>query len=357
MKSSDKCLSEILRDGLELITNVKIANDNREVERRDDETEIRANLMKDLHAESVEASKKLDIIKFRWNELDTLKEPMGLYEGLQHQRQRIKELMQQKNEVIIELNDAIIKSDERYEMDQQEQSADIFCLVERIDVQVDVMKRAYRDHLKKLENTIDDEKILLMNKNSKKWQKLYDKRGDTETNLLKEHFHQADFHESEINRIMLEHEELTRSTKIKLESDNSTLQIELENVKAEVMLNSEKLAYNYRILQKRADENIIIRNQQKRRLCKLQEVIHVLKEKSRVAKQRGEDEIAKIGIEVQKLNKTINEMHVKGDLFVVQNDEKVFFCVNIKLERDGHRKTHIRVKEKTIIFYSRISDR
>lgn len=325
MKSSDKCLSEILRDGLELITNIKIANDKREVERRDDETQIRANLIKDLNTESVEATKKLDMIKFRWNELDTLKEPMGLYEGLQHQRQRVKELMQQKNEVIIELHDAITKSDDRYEMDQQKQNADIFCLVERIDLQVDVMKSAYRDHLKKLQNTIDDEKRLLMSTNSKKWVKLYDKRGDTETKKLKEHFHQVDFHESEINRIMLEHEELTRSTKIKLESDNATLQIELENVKAEVMLNSEKLAYNYRILQKRADENLIIRNQQKRRLCKLQEVTHVLKQKSRIAKQKGEDEITRIGIEVKKLNKTINEMHVKGNFFILQNDEKVFY--------------------------------
>lgn len=313
-----------MRDGLELISNVKIANDQREVERRNDETYIRSILISDLKKESDEASKKLNKITLKWAELHSLKEPMGLYEGLQFQRQRINELMQQKDEVIVELHEAIVNSDERFKIDQKKQNSDICCLVERIDLQVDVMKRAYREHLKKLQDTIDDEKRLFMNGNSKKWQKLFEKRADYERNNLKENFQQTEFHESEIARIMLEHEELTRSTKIKLESDNATLQIELENVKAEVMLNSEKLAYNYRILQKRSDENIIIRNQQKRRLCKLQEVISVLKEKSRMAKQRGEDEIAKLRNEVQKLNTTIVEMGAKGDFFTQQNNGKVF---------------------------------
>lgn len=324
LKSSDKCLAELLRDGLELISNVKIANDQREVERRNDETDIRSNLLTDLNKESDEALQKMNKITFKWTELKTLKEPMGLYEGLQYQRQRINELMQQKDEVIVELREAIINSEERFQIDQKKQTSDISCLVERIDLQVDVMKRAYREHLRKLQDTIDDEKRLFMNTNTKKWQKLYDKRADYELNNLKANFHQTEFHESEIACIMLEHEELTRSTKIKLESDNATLQIELENVKAEVMLNSEKLAYNYRILQKRSDENIIIRNQQKRRLCKLQEVISVLKEKSRDATRRGEDDIAKLRHEVQKINTTILEMRAKGDLFTQQNDEKVY---------------------------------
>lgn len=41
---------------------------------------------------------------------------------------------------------------------------------------------------------------------------------------------------------------------------------ELEQVKAMCLLNAEKLDYNYQVLQKREDENLMMRAQQKRRI-------------------------------------------------------------------------------------------
>lgn len=44
------------------------------------------------------------------------------------------------------------------------------------------------------------------------------------------------------------------------------LQLELEQVKALCLLNSEKLDYNFQVLKQRDEENVIIKAQQKRRI-------------------------------------------------------------------------------------------
>lgn len=325
LKSSDKGLSELLRDGIELISNIRIANDKREIERRLDEADIRDILVKDLRQESLEADKKLEVIKTHWLELndDSMIDPMELHEGLENQRTRIVELMQQKDEIVKELKEAIVNSDNRYYSDQQKQIADIYCLVERIDMQVDVMKRAFREHIEILQNSIDEEKRRFVEESSTAWYKIYDARAESEEAKLINQKEKTEFYDQEINRIICEHKEIIRSTKIRLDTDNDTLQIELENVKAEVMLNSEKLDYNYRILIKRADENVITRNQQKRRLSKLQEIIRALKERTQRVKKLGNNEIGKFNLDITKLSTSIDEMKAKSKLFSDTNDQKV----------------------------------
>lgn len=59
--------------------------------------------------------------------------------------------------------------------------------------------------------------------------------------------------------------------KLKLENNLSQLQETLENVKATVLLNTEKLDYNFRVLSEREEENARILNAQKRRLTKLKD--------------------------------------------------------------------------------------
>lgn len=75
-----------------------------------------------------------------------------------------------------------------------------------------------------------------------------------------------DGNEEEIRRVYVKHDEEYRSTKIRLETDVQTLEQELEQIKALCLVNSEKLDYNYQVLKKREDENIIIKNNQKRTL-------------------------------------------------------------------------------------------
>lgn len=323
IQTSDKALSELLLDGTELITNVRVANDKREIDRRRDEKKIRDNLLADLQNESVEADVKFMDLKKRWVELIGYKDPMGLYEGLEYQKSKIDNLMAQKNGVIQQLHDALDNSDQRYYEDQEKQDDDIGCLIERIDCQVEVMKRAYRQHLELLQKTIDDERDAFKNSETEKWQNLYDVREEYEQTNMSRKKEQSTEYTFEIKKIALEHEELIRSTKIRLERDNDELQVQLQNVKAEILLNSEKLSYNHHVLQKRSDENVIIKGQQKKRLNKLNGLITGLKTKIKSVKDSGEHDISKLTIDVMRLYTNILEMEAKAAIFAEVNDGKV----------------------------------
>lgn len=78
-------LHDLLCDGKELITNIKLANERRETKRRIQEDEQRAQLMSNLQHESDEATNKLNAINSRWAEIDEIADPMDLNERLCYQ--------------------------------------------------------------------------------------------------------------------------------------------------------------------------------------------------------------------------------------------------------------------------------
>lgn len=322
MEDSDKTLSELLRDGTELITNIRIANDKREVDRRIKEAELREELLEKLQTESTEARKKLESITIRWSEIETIKDPMGTYEALEVQKQRIHELMDQKDEIIQECQKELDAADIRYVQDQDKQNSDIQCLVERIDNQIEVMKRAYKEHLELLEETITHERNELRKHACKKWEDMYLNRASNEELKLRKEKDKREIQAEEIEDLQLEHEEITRATRIRLELDNQALEIELQKTKANVLLNSEKLDYNYQVLRKREDENIIIRNQQKRRLGRLYDTIANLRKKIREKTAASNHEIEKLTSEVVKLHAGILDLEKKASLFTETNDKK-----------------------------------
>lgn len=305
-----------------MITNIRIANDNREIARRHDEHNIRTILLDDLQKESTEAMARLETITKLWSTLETYRDPMALHEGLQMQQARIAALMRQKDELVAELKEAIGRSDQRYAADQMKHSDDTATLVQRIDIQVEVMKGAYRQHLEMLQTTIDAERLLFRTAKAEKWQRLYEDREQTEQRTMQETKELREEHERQFSRLTLEHEELNRRTKISLERDNAALQVELQTVKAEIMLNSEKLAYNYRVLQKRAEENLIVKAQQKRRLTKLNEIVGEIRTKERLVRHNGDEEVTKLTKEVMKLHTNIMDTGNKATAFATINDEK-----------------------------------
>lgn len=316
-------LNDILCDGKELIKNVKLANERRESKRRLDEDEKRAKLLADLKQESEEATSKLNIINSRWTELGEIADPMELHERMQCQSDRIKKLMQQKDEIIAELQDALDKASERYIDDQIKQEADIQCLIERIDEQIDVMKASYLEHLELLHQSIDSERRTFKLFHSNEWQDLYDERAASEEQNLVDLLHREQKHYDEISSVQLQHEELNREMRIKLDRDNDLVQQKLQHVKAEIDLNTDQLNYNYYVLQKRAAENVIVRNKQKNRLIKLRTCIAAMRKKIDDTKCMQTLEIEKQTQNVLNLYTNIKELEGKMCAFAEINDKKV----------------------------------
>ncbi|XP_055593336.1 dynein regulatory complex protein 1 homolog [Uranotaenia lowii] len=322
LDDSDRTITELLRDGRELIQDIRIANDKREVERRVKEAEIREELLEKLQTESTEAVAKFESITEKWSELKELKDPMGINDELQLQKERIQDLMKQKDIIIDECRKELEAADERYTRDIRKQTADIQSLVERVDNQIEIMKRAFKEHLDLLENTIDEERNILKVAASKKWDDLYTRRAVNERIKMKQEKERLEFYRDEIDRIEQEHIEVTRATRIRLEQDNQALEIELQKVKTNTTLNSEKLDYNFQVLKKREDENLMVRNAQKRRLTKLNETIFSLRRKIKDVQMSCLIETEKLTSDILKLRSNISHMSSKVNTFAEMNDRK-----------------------------------
>ncbi|XP_055526869.1 dynein regulatory complex protein 1 homolog isoform X3 [Wyeomyia smithii] len=186
LKDSDHIISELFRDGRELIQDIQVANDKREVQRRVREAEIREDLLETLHVETVEAMARFECISEKWKEIKELKDPMGINDELQLQKHRIKDLMKQKDIIIQECQKELNAADERYTRDLLKQTTDIHSLISRIDDQIEIIKRAFKEHVDLLENTIDDEKQTLCMSASKNWDDLYTRRAVNERIKIKQ---------------------------------------------------------------------------------------------------------------------------------------------------------------------------
>lgn len=278
--------------------------------------------MDKLQNESVEARKRLDELTVKWSEIEDVKDPMGMFEALEAQKQRINELMEQKDLIIMECRKELDAADIRYIQDQEKQTADVQCLVERIDNHIEVMKRAYREHLELLEDTITHERNELRQHACKKWEEMHENRAGNEEVKLRKEKDKREQYAKEIAELQQEQEEITRATRIRLELDNQALEIELQKTKANVLLNSEKLDYNYQVLRKREDENVVIRNQQKRRLGRLYETIATLRKKIRDKTESTTAEVDKLTADIAKFHAGIVDLEKKGDLFTEINEKK-----------------------------------
>nr|CAD7426698.1 unnamed protein product [Timema monikensis] len=304
------------------VTNVCIANDAREVKRREENVVAHQERMAKLDQELVASAQKLEEINARWEGILGTNDPLDLYHDIHHQRVKCSELMSQKDQLIQELRKELHLADDRFMRDQRRQKQDLGLLCERIDQQVVVMGRAYKQELLLVEDAISRERHQLIEAGKKKWEGLYKARDKLELSHMDKKMHTVQQFEQEMYKIHKENEEHYRAKKLQLETDLQVLQQELEQVKALCLLNMEKLDYNYQVLKKRDEENIIMKSQQKRRINKLQDMVNVLRRRIVETERSSSQETTRLTEEVVRLHRNIVDIENKAGHFTQVNDSK-----------------------------------
>lgn len=320
--NSMEVLRKLMIEGDELVTNVRVANDAREVDRREEEGVNREKIIQKLEEEADDAKDKFDEIAARWMEILKYNDPLAINEEISNQKEKCDALVAQKDSIIFMLKDELKQADIKFSKDQHKQKEDINTLSQRIEKQLVLMRRAYFEQFQLQEEATLIERKILMETNNKKWEDLFKKRRQKEEENCEKKFLQIDEFMEVMKKLGADFQERYREAKIKLENDIENLQLELEKVKTICMLNSEKLDYNYQILRKREDENIIIKSQQKRRLNKLQDIINGLRNKIKHYQDSSNAEIAKLGEQIRKLHADIMKIEEKADHFMETNDKK-----------------------------------
>ncbi|XP_018327952.1 dynein regulatory complex protein 1 [Agrilus planipennis] len=321
-KKSTEVLEKLILQANQLVTNVRVASDSREADRREIEGIGREKIIEQLEEEAKKARDMFDEIADKWLDVLRYNDPLAINDDIANQKEKCDELIRQKDEIIAMLKNEIAEAEKKFSIDQRKQTNDINVLTKRIEKQVTLMRAAYLQELKLIEEVLMVERRMMIDAADKRWEDLYKKRDEQEASNEEKKFQQMEEFEEMMHEHHLNFQERYRDTKIKIERDTEDLQKEFERLKAEILLNSEKMDYNYQVLKRREDENVIIKAQQKRKINKMQDAINAIRTNMRNYITKTDAQFAKLTEQIIKLQHYVLDTDEKSDTIARQNDEK-----------------------------------
>ncbi|XP_062979855.1 dynein regulatory complex protein 1 [Elgaria multicarinata webbii] len=283
IEDSRQRLAKLLLDGTQLVTNIQVAADSRETQRRSEEEELTRQRIEKLENEAKANQDKFDEITSKWTAAKEKTVPQELWEGLNQQQLLCATLIEEKNKLISELQQELKSKDDQYVKDLRKQTEDINLLLERMEEQIRNVMKNYRRELLQIEKAFELERRELITSNKKKWEQGMQTLNRQELDFMLARLKKVEEYEQELNQLRVQDAEEYNVIKIKLELDVQVLEQQLQQMKAIYQLNQEKLEYNFQVLKKRDEENTIIKSQQKRKLNRLHDVLNNLRLK--LAKQ------------------------------------------------------------------------
>ncbi|XP_053314603.1 dynein regulatory complex protein 1 [Spea bombifrons] len=345
MEDSRQRLAKLVSDGTQLVTNIQIAADARETQRRADEEELRRLRVEKLDNEAKTSLEKFEDITQKWLSSGTRRVPQELWELLNLQQQQCGRLIEDKNKLIGELQQELKRKDELYVKDLKKQAEDVGLLIERMEEQIRSLTKTFREELLNIEKAFESERRDLLNSNRRKWEEGMEARRGRELEDLTLRMKKVEEYERQLNQLRVQDGEEYNVIKIKLETDVQILQQQLQQMKATYQLNQEKLEYNYQVLKKRDEENTITKSQQKRRITRLQDVLNNLRIKldkqvkeCREQNAAQSDDIQRLAEQCQDLQKKMRHFAAADakkfhDIWVM-NEEEMKGLVHRALEAD-----------------------
>ncbi|CAH6786892.1 dynein regulatory complex protein 1 [Phodopus roborovskii] len=272
-------LTKLLLCGTELVTNIQVATDIREIHRRVEEEEMKRQRLEKLENEVKTSQDKFDEITAKWEEGRQKRIPQELWEMLNTQQVHCAGLIEDKNKLISELQQELKIKDDQYVKDLKKQSDDISLLLERMEEQVKNVMKNFRQELIHIEKAFELERQELLSSNKKKWERALQGHNAKELEYLINRMKKVEDYEKQLNKQRVWDCEEYNTIKIKLERDVQILEQQLQQIKATYQLNQEKLEYNFQVLKKRDEESTVIKSQQKRKLNRMHDILNNLRAK------------------------------------------------------------------------------
>lgn len=272
-------LAKLLLCGTELVTNIQVVTDIKEIQRRAEEEETKRQRLEKLENEMKTSQDKFDEISANWEKGKKKCIPQELWTVLSEQQEHCASLIEDKNKLIVELHQELKMKDDQYVKDLKKQSDDICLLLERMEEQVKSVTKSFRQELLNIEKAFELERQELLASNKKKWERALQSHNIKELEYLMSHIKKAEEHERLLNKQRVWDWEEYNTIKVKLEQDVQVLEQQLQLMKATYQLNQEKLEYNFQVLKKRDEESTVIKSQQKRKLNHLHDALNNQRQK------------------------------------------------------------------------------
>ncbi|NXE54346.1 DRC1 protein, partial [Casuarius casuarius] len=322
IEESRQRLAKLLFDGTQLVTNIQVAVDLRETQRRAEEAELKLQREERLENEAKTNACNFEAITSKWAVAKEKTIPQELWELLNQQQQQCTLLLEEKNKLIGELQQELKSKDEQYVHALKKQSDDIHLLLERMEEQIRNMLKNYRHELLQIEKAFELERQELLDDNKKKWEEAIQAHNAQELEDLAAHMKKVEEFEKQLNQLQVQGVEEYNSMKSQLENKVQTLEKQLQQVKAVYQLNQEKLEYNLQVLKKQDEENTIIKSQQKRKLNRLHDVLNNLRRKLAKQEKQLREENQSLAADYERIVGQCKELQRTMRHFAVSDAEK-----------------------------------
>ncbi|XP_063079139.1 dynein regulatory complex protein 1 [Engraulis encrasicolus] len=319
---SERRIQKLQGDGTELVTNIQVAADARESQRRDGQEDARRLRLEKLEGEAKCSLEKFEEISKKWSEAKVLEIPQELKEALKKQSLLCAALIQDKNKLIHELAQELKESDDRYVRDLKRQADEVDLMVERMEEQIKILIKSYREEQQEILTAFEEETKALLEGNLQRWEQMRRNRGHKEAENLRARVVRVEEFEDLLQKLRVEDAEEYSMIKSKLENDVQVLQQQLQQMKATYQLNQEKLEYNFQVLKKRDEENTITKSQQKRKITRLQDILNNLKIKCSTQEKQSCEENQSQTEEYRRIMQQFKHMQKKMRRFAVMDAQK-----------------------------------
>ncbi|XP_042658955.1 dynein regulatory complex protein 1 isoform X4 [Tyto alba] len=315
-------LAKLLFDGTQMVTNIQVAADLRETQRRAKEAELKLRRVEKLEGEAKSSTYKFEEITSKWALAKEMTIPQELWQLLNQQQQKCALLLEKKNKLINELQQELKNKDEQYVQAIKKQSDDIHLLLERMEEQIRLVLKTYRRELLQIEKAFELERRELLDNNRKKWEEAIQAHNAQELDYLCARMRKVEEFEKQLNQLRVQDEEEYNSMKIQLENDVQNLEKQLQQMKAVYQLTQEKLEYNLQVLKKQDEENTIIRSQQKRKLNRLHSLLNNLRTKLANQEKQFREENQSLADDCKRIMGQCKEVKRRMRHFAVSDAEK-----------------------------------
>ncbi|NXL68123.1 DRC1 protein, partial [Chordeiles acutipennis] len=322
IEESRQRLAKLLFDGTQMVTNIQVAADLREMQRRAEEAERKLQRLEKLEKEAKSSTCKFEEITSKWALAKEMRIPQELWQLLNQQQQQCTLLLEEKNTLIRDLQQELKNKDEEYVQAIKKHSDDIHLLLERMEEQTRMMLKIYRHKILQIEKTFELERRELLDNNRKKWEEAIQAHSTQELEYLHARMRKMKEFEKQLNQLLLQDGEKYNSMKIELENDVQNLEMQLQQVKAMYQLNQEKLDYNLQVLKKRDEENTIIRSEQKRKLNRLHTQLNNLRTKLANQEKQLQEENQSLAADCERITVQCKEVQRRMRQFAVSDFEK-----------------------------------
>ena len=235
---SRKRLYRLKLDGNDVVTSIRVVNDNRENLRQIDEEQQRQTLRAELLREAEKSARENASISLSWGELYKFNVPQELYKEIQAVKDSTQGVIDSKDELLGSLKTELKQKDDEYSKTLKRYAEDVDLLISNMGAQFRKLQGAYQEELEEIETAFLVERKDMVENHKGEMLHLFEKRNQMEQHYMEAAQERAEQYQQQLEKLRQADAEDYNILKIRLETDIQNLEQHLEAMRATYQLNT-----------------------------------------------------------------------------------------------------------------------